>query len=185
MTQGSSCSSHVAMSAKRSLLAFYGGVFALSLPLWWLGALVETKELPIALPASALMAFCPLLVAALLVLGWVVVGNLARLRFFSAQDIHGASATSESETVRVERAVLQNTVEQALLAVPVQWALELLLPTQQLGILYALSGLFCVGRLAFWLGYRRGAGARSFGFAATFYPTAVAWGCALGLAYAT
>jgi hypothetical protein len=39
--------------------------------------------------------------------------------------------------------------------------------------------VFAVGRLAFWLSYRRGATARAFGFGTTFYPTVFAYGLAL------
>jgi uncharacterized membrane protein YecN with MAPEG domain len=38
----------------------------------------------------------------------------------------------------------------------------------------ALSALFVVGRIAYWIGYPQGAGARAFGFALTFYPTIMA-----------
>jgi hypothetical protein len=38
-----------------------------------------------------------------------------------------------------------------------------------------LLTLFCIGRFTFWLGYRRGAPWRAFGFAATFYPTVVGY----------
>jgi uncharacterized membrane protein YecN with MAPEG domain len=34
-----------------------------------------------------------------------------------------------------------------------------------------LGGLFCGGRVLFWIGYRHGAVGRAFGFALTFYPS--------------
>src|SRR5262245_33240723 len=76
--------------------------------------------------------------ASLIAVGWVVavVGNLARMRFFSTADLHAAAAPSESEAVRIQRAILQNTVEQALIAVPVYGALALLLPAPRMGVLY-------------------------------------------------
>ena len=50
-------------------LKFFLLVFALSIPFWILGALADdiTKFLPIKLPISSLMAFCPLLAAIILV----------------------------------------------------------------------------------------------------------------------
>jgi len=49
-------------------LSFIAIVFALSIPFWILGALAGdvTKTLPINLPISALMTFCPLLAAIIL-----------------------------------------------------------------------------------------------------------------------
>lgn len=50
-------------------IKFFILVFILSVPFWILGAVTDdlTKKLPINLPISALMAFCPLLAAAILV----------------------------------------------------------------------------------------------------------------------
>ncbi|GIG71033.1 CPBP family intramembrane glutamic endopeptidase [Phytomonospora endophytica] len=56
------------LTADRSPVGFLLLVTAMSLPLWLLGALVDTREyLPINLPMSSLQAFCPLLAAAILV----------------------------------------------------------------------------------------------------------------------
>lgn len=54
---------------KRSPLKFYLIVFGLSIPFWILGAVAAdfTEILPIKLPISALMTFCPLIAAAILV----------------------------------------------------------------------------------------------------------------------
>ncbi len=54
---------------KRTPLKFFLLVFVLSIPFWILGALTQdlTKILPIKLPISALMAFCPMLAAMVLV----------------------------------------------------------------------------------------------------------------------
>jgi uncharacterized membrane protein YecN with MAPEG domain len=41
-------------------------------------------------------------------------------------------------------------------------------------VIDALVILFAVGRLLFWIGYRRGAAGRAFGFALTFYPSVLA-----------
>jgi hypothetical protein len=53
----------------RRSVTFFALVFALSIPFWILGALAPdtTKLLPIKLPVSALMTFCPLIAAAMLV----------------------------------------------------------------------------------------------------------------------
>ena len=51
---------------KVPLLAFFSLVFALSIPLWLIGAATGLQLVP-GLPVSALMAFCPLIAAAILV----------------------------------------------------------------------------------------------------------------------
>ncbi|CCD88249.1 conserved membrane protein of unknown function [Bradyrhizobium sp. ORS 285] len=111
----------------------------------------------------------------LFVIVWLLaaIGNVARMRFFSAQDIAGSATTTASEAVRRGNAILQNTLEQVVLAIPVHLGLAAALPQPGL-LLVTLVVLFGGGRLLFWLGYARGAAGRAFGFALTFYPTAFA-----------
>jgi membrane protease YdiL (CAAX protease family) len=59
-------SSNMLASRRRSPLTFFVLVFALSIPLWLTGAVTELQLLP-GLPVSALMAFCPLIAASILV----------------------------------------------------------------------------------------------------------------------
>lgn len=54
-------------SSKRRLLKFYLLVFALSVPFWLVGAVVEVEGLPMDLPVSALMLVCPITAAWILV----------------------------------------------------------------------------------------------------------------------
>lgn len=54
-------------SSKRSLLKFYVLVFALAVPFWLVGAVVEVEGLPMDLPVSALMLVCPITAAWILV----------------------------------------------------------------------------------------------------------------------
>ncbi len=105
------------------------------------------------------------------VIAWLIaaIGNVARLRFFSEKDIAGSSAAAGSIEVLQAQAVLQNTFEQAgltffthlIAAATFSWAIPLV---------EASTGLFVVGRLLFWMGYKYGAKGRAFGFALTFYP---------------
>ncbi|CAL74641.1 Hypothetical protein; putative membrane protein [Bradyrhizobium sp. ORS 278] len=111
----------------------------------------------------------------LFVIVWLLasIGNVARLRFFSRQDIAGAATTVASEAVRRGNAILQNTLEQAALAIAVHLGLAASLH-DPVPLLTTLVVLFGLGRLLFWLSYAKGAAGRAFGFALTFSPTAFA-----------
>ncbi|HVF93083.1 MAG TPA: MAPEG family protein [Sphingomonas sp.] len=118
--------------------------------------------------------------AAVAILGlWVAaaIGNVARLRFFDGAAINGAidGAVAEREVagVRVGQAVVQNTLEQAVLAGFAYGALAATM-TGAAPSIALLAGCFSVGRVMFWAGYARGAAARAFGFALTFYPSVLA-----------
>lgn len=110
--------------------------------------------------------------ADLLVLVWLAatIGNVARLRFFSPTDIAGGASTAGSTDVNRANALLQNTLEQVALAVPIHVALAVLVASA-VPLILALSTLFSVGRFLFWIGYAHGARSRAFGFALTFYPS--------------
>ncbi|MEO1986396.1 MAG: MAPEG family protein [Martelella sp.] len=122
------------------------------------------------LPVADRLAFAAR--ADVFVIIWLAaaIANVARLRFFSPQDMDGSGMSEASEKVRIGNAVLQNTLEQAVLAIPVHLALAALLP-RPAALIMVLVGLFSVGRALFWFGYRKGAAARAFGFALTFYPS--------------
>ncbi len=113
--------------------------------------------------------------ADLIVIAWLAaaIGNVARLRFFSEQDIGGSSAEEASAKVRVARAILQNTFEQAVLAIVTHLIVAATFARAG-AVIVALACLFAAGRLLFWIGYRKGARTRAFGFALTFYPSVLA-----------
>lgn len=112
------------------------------------------------------------------------IGRVANRRFFSAEDIGGAGSSTESAAVHESRAILQNTLEQVVLAIPIHLALALLLPADRMAVIAALVLLFVVGRIAFAAGYSRGGPGRAFGFGLTFYPSVAALVAAIGLALA-
>jgi hypothetical protein len=136
----------------------------LACPAHWL-----TASLPVELPARLAFAVRADAVAMLWLLA--MVANIARKRFFSPADIDGAGFAPASERIRNDLAVLQNTLEQALLASVLYPALASLPLQRDVMIIPQLVLLFSLGRLAFWIGYRFGAGYRALGFALTFYPT--------------
>jgi hypothetical protein len=107
------------------------------------------------------------------------VGNVARGRFLSAADIRGSGFAAPSPRIAVDIAIVQNTLEQAVLALGAHLALASQLAPREMSLMPYLVALFCLGRACFWLGYRGGAGSRAFGFATTFYPTVFAYGLAI------
>ena len=150
-------------------LVLVGGYLSLPLPLH--GTAKVAERLALALKVD------------LLVLPWLIaaVANVANRRFFSRDDIQGAGFYPPSERITVPVAVLQNTLEQTVLAIGAHLVLATMLRGEELILLPLLALLFCAGRTAFWVGYRGGAGRRAFGFALTFFPTVAAYGLAIVL----
>jgi hypothetical protein len=107
--------------------------------------------------------------------------NVGYRRFLSRDDIQGAGFYPPSERLAIPVAILQNTLEQTVLAIGAHLVLATLLIGEELTILPLLALLFCIGRAIFWAGYGSGAGQRAFGFALTFFPTVVAYVLALFL----
>jgi MAPEG family len=109
-----------------------------------------------------------------IVVAWLAaaIANVARMRFFSERDIVGSTGEAASKEVRDASAILQNTFEQAVLAMATH-IIVVATFVQSTALVTALVGLFAFGRLFFWVGYKHGAKGRAFGFALTFYPSAL------------
>jgi hypothetical protein len=99
------------------------------------------------------------------------IARLAGYRFSSPQDIGGSGLTSGSRTAVLLQSLLQNTLEQTVLAGLTYVAWGVLAPASFLAALPAAATMFLIGRVLFFIGYAHGAQARSLGFALTFYPT--------------
>ncbi len=99
------------------------------------------------------------------------IGGIARKRFFHTDVIGGAAFDKPGSEVAVDKAVLQNTLEQTVLAIIAYNGLAAVLPSLAPVLLPVLVSLFLIGRILFIAGYARGAGHRALGFALTFYPT--------------
>lgn len=123
-------------------------------------------QLPFALMQPALIGagFLPGLVL------MALIGRMAHRRFADETLIGGESPPIDS-AAWVDARVLQNTAEQALLALLI-WPLAGF--TLGAGTVLALAVSFCLARLVFWIGYHLRPEMRAFGFAATFYPTVLA-----------
>lgn len=98
------------------------------------------------------------------------IARLAKHRFTTPVDIHGSARTEGTERAKLLQALLQNTLEQAVLAMPVYLAASLLFPARFLPLVAAAAAIFVVGRIQFFRGYASGAPSRAAGFGLTFYP---------------
>ncbi len=139
----------------------------------WGAALIWAGTALIVLPVFSLL---PTLAFAFLGPGIVlalIVGRLAQRRFFDDVTIDG-DAFAPGAPGEIDARVLQNTVEQLLLALCLWPPVAYLLGTSGPGVAVALGCGFALARLAFWVGYHRAPPLRAFGFAATFYPTVLA-----------
>ncbi len=101
----------------------------------------------------------------------IAVGHLARHRFFTPEDIDGGGLSSGTQKARVLQSILQNTVEQVVLASLAYCIWAVVMPHGWLASIPAAALLFMIGRILFSRGYERGASARAVGFGLTFYPS--------------
>lgn len=102
---------------------------------------------------------------------FVCIARLAKHRFFTPEDMHGSALTSGTDRARLLQTLLQNTLEQSCLALPIYIAAAIVAPATLLPVVPAAAAMFFVGRLLFFAGYANGARSRAYGFALTFYPT--------------
>ncbi|MEP3045434.1 MAG: MAPEG family protein [Roseibium sp.] len=126
---------------------------------------------PVANPASLRITFAVVSLVPVALCLMISIGLLARHRFFTPEDIDGSGLTEGTAQARTLQAVLQNTLEQSVLAALTYGCFAALAPLSVIGAVQAGAVLFIFGRLLFWKGYANGAAARAFGFALTFYPT--------------
>lgn len=113
----------------------------------------------------------------------VAVQRVSSGRYRSAADNRGSAYSQPSEKIAVDAAFLQNTLEQAVIALIVHLAVASSVSGPALIFIPAACIMFVAGRIAFRLAYPHGAGARAFGMVLTVLPSffgacAVVWGCA-------
>jgi len=113
--------------------------------------------------------------ADILVIVWLArcIGMIGRHRFHTPEDIDGAGLTTGTPQAKVLQATLQNTLEQAVLAIVVHLIWAVVMPVSWISGVLAGAGLFFVGRLLFIRRYEGGGPSRALGFALTFYPSIV------------
>lgn len=101
----------------------------------------------------------------------ISIMRVANYRFSSPEDIDGSGLTVGTSRVLVLRAILQNTLEQAVLAIVAYAIWAAIMPLKWLRAIPIAALLFVAGRILFARGYERGAPGRAMGFGLTAYPT--------------
>lgn len=111
--------------------------------------------------------------ADLFVMVWVFIAMrmVSSGRLKSEADIKGSAFGPPSPAIAVKTAFLQNTLEQAFMAIGVHLVLATLLQGGALSLIFGAVALFAIGRVAFYRGYLKGAGGRAFGMVVTALPT--------------
>lgn len=103
----------------------------------------------------------------------IAIGRLAKHRFFTPEDIDGGGLSRGSEESSVLQSLLQNTVEQTLLAALIYLVWSLVMPATFLSTVPLSAVAFGLGRILFFTGYKKGAPSRALGFTLSFYPTVI------------
>ena len=159
----------------RGVLTVAGALGAIwALGVVWVGA--TQINLPIfSLTPVLLVGFLgPGLFLALMIL-------LMAVRRYMTQELHDGSAGHPGSKADVDAKVLQNTIEQTVLALCLWPAIGFLAADDGPGLIAALAVSFPLSRLAYWTGYRISPPLRMAGFSATFCATifALAWAFAV------
>ncbi len=102
----------------------------------------------------------------------IAIARVGNFRFSSPEDIDGSGLTNATQQIQVLRAVLQNTLEQTVLAVGAYLIWAAAMPHNWLRAIPVAAALFIAGRILFTRGYSKGAGGRAMGFGLTMYGTA-------------
>jgi hypothetical protein len=105
----------------------------------------------------------------------VAILMVSTTRRYSPEDIGGQAARGPSDRLAVKAAFLQNTLEQTVLAAGFYFALAAVAGGAWLALLPVAAGLFVIGRIFFYRGYRAGAGGRALGMALTMIPATLGY----------
>ena len=101
----------------------------------------------------------------------ICIGRLAKHRFLTPEDIDGGGLSNSSSQAILLQSLLQNTIEQTLLAAIVYCAWSVVMPATWLSVIPLAAFGFGIGRLLFFRGYQMGAPSRAIGFTLSFYPS--------------
>ena len=159
-----------------SILALAGAVPAgyFLLPLILTFPEVLAERLAFAARASIFVLLCVV----------IAIGMVSTARRFSPADIGGFAAGPPSEQIAIYVAFLQNTLEQAVIAVGLYFALATLVTGPWLSLIPVGVIFFLVGRVLFLWGYAKGVEGRALGMTLTMTPTVLGYLVVLVLLFA-
>lgn len=103
----------------------------------------------------------------------ICIGRLAKHRFLTPEDIDGGGLTHGTDQAKVLQSLLQNTLEQSVLAVVSYAAWAVVMPSIRLSVVPLAAIAFAIGRVMFFVGYKHGAPSRAVGFTLSFYTSVV------------
>jgi len=118
------------------------------------------ERLAFAARTSAVVLFCVV----------VAIGMVSTGRRRSPEDIGGAAAGPPSDRLAIRAAFLQNTLEQAVVAVGFYFAFATLASGAWLSVLPVSAAFFLIGRVLFLKGYAKGVEGRAWGMSLTMIP---------------
>jgi hypothetical protein len=133
--------------------------------------LIPASMLPVDEPGARLAWVAPWLLLPVLTL-MISVMRVANHRFDTPEDIDGSGLTIGTPRIQILRAILQNTLEQTVMAAVTYLIWAVVMPHYWLRVIPVAALLFAVGRALFTIGYAQGAGGRAMGFGLTMYPNA-------------
>lgn len=124
--------------------------------------------------------------ADLLIFIWLAgcMRSVSKGRFHSPADIRGSAFGMPSPAIAVRSAVLQNSLEQTVLAIGGHLILAAVLRGPELVLIPLLVLLYLIGRVTFAAGYAKGPAGRAFGMVVTAAPTFAAYALAAALTIA-
>jgi hypothetical protein len=133
--------------------------------------LIPPSTLPVDEPGARLAWAAPWLLLPVLML-MISIMRVANHRFDTPEDIDGSGLTTGTPRIQILRAILQNTLEQTVMAGAVYLIWAAAMPLYWLRVIPMAAILFATGRVLFTRGYASGAGGRAMGFGLTMYPNA-------------
>ena len=96
------------------------------------------------------------------------------------EDIDAGAAQGGTERAKMLQSLLQNTLEQTVIASLVYLAWAVMMPPRWLSVVPMAAILFSFGRILFFVGYEKGAASRALGFALGFYSSVGMLLCVIG-----
>jgi hypothetical protein len=126
------------------------------------GYLTNSERLTVVAKAGLVPAFFLML----------AIGRLARHRMLTAADIAGAGLVTGTPQAKLLQALLQNTLEQTVLAWMIYFAWAFVMPGTWLSVVPMAAIAFAIGRVLFLRGYEHGPHSRAVGFTLSFYVSA-------------